>query len=257
MKRIVNSLIVAVALFFIVSCSKDSSNSNEDGLNKTPNLKPTGASANDFLSDSKHQSLLIEVNYVEGLNPNAQSLLNLKQFLQNRLNKSGGITIIQRQISSQSGSPFTTDAISGIENMVRTEYNEPGILKLHILFINGNYFKDTSTGRVLGVAYKNTSCVIFENSLQDLSNSVNEPNRIDLETTVLSHEICHLLGLVNLGSPMQNNHLDSTHDKHCNNTNCLMYWEIENDSVVNMMVGGNVPQLDANCIADLQNNGGK
>lgn len=256
MKNILKSLIVVASLFFVVSCSKDS-NSTEDGINKAPNLKPTGASANDFLSESKHQSLLIEVNYVEGLNPNAQSLLNLKQFLQNRLNKSGGITILQRQISSQSGSPFTLDEISGIENAVRTEYNEPGILKLHILFINGNYSKDTSTGRILGVAYKNTSCVIFENSLQDLSNAINEPNRIDLETTVLSHEICHLLGLVNLGSPMQSNHLDSAHDKHCTNSSCLMYWEIENNGVVNMMVGGNVPQLDANCIADLQNNGGK
>lgn len=257
MKRIVNSIITASLFFFIISCSNNDSNSVEDGINKAPNLKSLGSSANDFLSASKHQSLLVEINYVEGLSPNPQSLLNLHQFLQNRLNKPDGINFIQRQISTQSGSPFTLDEISGIENSFRTEYNETGILKLHILFLNGNYIEDTSTGRILGIAYRNTSCVIFENSVQDLSNSINEPNRIDLETTVLCHEIGHILGLVNLGTPMQNNHLDSNHVKHCINPNCLMYWEVENNSITNMMVGGNVPQLDADCIIDLQNNGGK
>jgi hypothetical protein len=256
MKRLILPLIT-VALLFISSCSDNDSNTVENGINKAPNLRATGVSANDFLSDTKYQSLVVEINYVEGLNPNPQSIVNLQQFLQSRLNKSGGISIIQRQINIQSGSPFSLTEISDIENNFRTEYNETGILKLHVLFLNGSYTMDTPTGRVLGVAYRNTSCVIFESSLQELSNAINEPNRVDLETTVLCHEVCHLLGLVNLGTPMQNNHLDTEHDKHCTNPDCLMYWEIENSGVVDMMVGGNIPQLDTNCILDLQNNGGK
>jgi hypothetical protein len=65
-----------------------------------------------------------------------------------------------------------------------------------------------------------------------------------------------LLGLTNLGTPMQTNHEDASHPKHCNNEDCLMYWQADGSGLLGMMVGGNVPQLDANCLADLQANGG-
>jgi hypothetical protein len=66
-----------------------------------------------------------------------------------------------------------------------------------------------------------------------------------------------LLGLVNLGSTMQTEHNDEAHDKHCDNENCLMFWKTSNSSMVGEMVGSGIPQLDANCLADLQANGGK
>jgi hypothetical protein len=237
-------------------CSNDDDVIAENGINKIPNQQPTGSSANAFLSASTYSSLVIEVSYVENLRPNAQSLVNLKQFLEARLNKPNGISIVERQITTQAGSPFSIAEINTIENTVRTKYNDVGILTLHILFLNGEYIDDTANAKSLGVAYRNTSCVLFETAIQTLSNQINEPSRVDLETTVLSHEVCHLLGLVNLGSTMQNNHLDTDHDKHCNNANCLMFWQIENNNVVDMMTSG-IPQLDANCILDLQANGGK
>jgi hypothetical protein len=250
---------ILFALLIIVgnSCSKDDENTTENGVNKAPNQKPTGRSANDFLSANNYESLVIEVSYAENLRPNTQSLLNLKQFLEARLNKPTGISIIEKQISTQAGSPFSVSEINTIENSVRTKYNDVNVLTLHLLFLNGDYIDDTATSKVLGVAYRNTSCVLFETAIQTLSNQLNEPSRVDLETTVLSHEICHLLGLVDLGSSMQNNHIDNDHGKHCSNANCLMYWQVENNNVVGMMTSGNVPQLDANCILDLQANGGK
>lgn len=250
-------LVLVSFIILIIGCSKEDGNTIENGTNKTPNQKNAGQSARDFLSDNKYQSLVIEVSYVENLSPQSQSLLNLKTFLENRLNKPNGITIFQKQIPSQIGSPFSTTAIRKIEDDVRSKYNDDGILTLHLLFINGGYIDDTADAKVLGVAYRNTSCVLFENTIQQLSNQIGEPTRVDLETTVLTHEVCHLLGLVDLGSSMQTNHIDPEHGKHCNNQNCLMYWEIENTNVVGMMAGGTIPQLDANCINDLQANGGK
>ena len=58
-----------------------------------------------------------------------------------------------------------------------------------------------------------------------LSNSPNEPSRINLESTVIIDEIGHLLILVNLGSKMQTEHLDETHQKHCVMKNCLIFWQ--------------------------------
>jgi predicted Zn-dependent protease len=237
------------------SCSKTDV-VEENGINTAPNKKNTGTSARDFLQDVKYKSLVIEVSYVTNLMPNMQSLQNMKTFLEQRLNKPDGITLILNEIPAQTGTPFTTEEVRAIEDNVRTKYNNGSALALHLLFLNGNSQNDTPNSFTLGVAYRNTSCVIFENSVQILSMQTSQPSRIDLETTVMEHEICHLLGLVDIGAPMVNNHLDPQNDKHCNVPSCLMYFQVESNSIMNMM-NGNVPQLDANCLADLQGIGGK
>ena len=79
-----------------------------------------------------------------------------------------------------------------------------------------------------------------------------------METTVVSHEFGHILGLTNLGSDMQEDHEDDAHPKHCDVEICLMYWATESSAGLdNMLNMTSAPQLDAQCIADLQANGGK
>lgn len=77
-----------------------------------------------------------------------------------------------------------------------------------------------------------------------------------VEQSVMKHEVGHILGLVNLGAPMQTNHQDAEHGKHCINENCLMYWATETGNFISNLTGSSPPQLDANCIADLRANGG-
>ena len=251
-------LLSLVLLLLVLGCSKDDDDSNvENGINKTANLQITGSSANDFLSAAKYQSVVIEVLYVQGFEPEAQTLTNLRNFMQARLNKPGGITINQRQIASPGLAPYDINEIAGIETLHRTFYNNGNVLTLFLLFVDGNYATDTASNFTLGTAYRNTSFVMFENTIQNLSNSPLEPNRVTLESTVILHELGHLLGLVNLGSTMQTEHNDEAHDKHCDNENCLMFWKTGNSSMIGEMVGSGIPQLDANCLSDLQANGGK
>ena len=250
-------LLLLFFVAFALGCSSDDSGSDvENGVNKAPNLKSTGSSAHDFLSADDYDALHIEILYVEGFHPDAAVIANLQQFMNARLNKPDGITITERQIASPGTSPYSISEISDIESDNRTLYNNVNILTLCILFVDGKYNTDTATSFTLGTAYRNTSCVIYESSVRHLSNGVNLPNRTDLETTVILHELCHLLGLVNLGSTMQTEHRDEAHGKHCDNEDCLMYWQTENN-VMNNTVPGNVPGLDANCLADLMANGGK
>ncbi len=75
---------------------------------------------------------------------------------------------------------------------------------------------------------------------------------------MVHHELGHLLGPTNLGPPLQSDHEDINHQKYFDVSDCLMYYAAETGSgIVNMVSGGNVPTLDAQCIADLQANGGR
>jgi predicted Zn-dependent protease with MMP-like domain len=248
-------LLFTLLLLFAFACSPDEDSMTENGTNPTPNLQATGSSADDFLSGSKYSRLAIELVYVEGFHPNAQTITNLRNFLEARLNKPGGITITEREISTTGQAPYTITEVAALETENRTLYNTPDTLAFYLFFCEGGNANDTGNSFILGTAYRNTSCVIYENSVQNLSNSINEPNRVVLETTVVLHEVGHLLGLVDFGSPMQTPHEDASHLHHCSHSNCLMYWTVESSSAMANMIG--IPELDANCLADLAANGGK
>jgi predicted Zn-dependent protease len=247
-------LLFTIALLF--GCSNDDDENVVNGVDRTPNLQATGSSANDFLAASRYNTLVIEVFYVTNFRPSAQTLVNLKNFMEARLNKPGGVSITEKEIASPGMAPYDINEIAQVESAIRTKYNAGNVLTMYMFFADGGTTTDTDSEFILGSAYRNTSFVMYESTIKNLSDGVGEPNRVDLETTVIEHELGHLLGLTNLGTPMQTNHEDASHPKHCNNEDCLMYWQADGSGLLGMMVGGNVPQLDANCLADLQANGG-
>lgn len=249
-------LLFAFSFLLVFACSPDDDSLTENGTNPTPNLQPTGSSADDFLSAAGYSKLEIELVYVSGFRPSGQTIANFRNFMQARLHKPGGITIVEREVASPGLAPYTINEVASLESELRTKYNRPDTLTFYLFFADGGNENDTSNSFILGTAYRNTSCVIYEESVQNMSNAPNEPNRVVLETTVMLHELGHLLGLVDFGSPMQTPHEDASHRRHCNNSGCLMYWAVE--SIGNMMsMGNDIPQLDANCLADLQANGGQ
>ncbi|WP_026715005.1 membrane metalloprotease [Flavobacterium daejeonense] len=248
MKKIL--AVIALTCLFLTSCS----DSNSDANSKSANQKGLGTSAHDLLSEDKFDSMIIEVVYVEGYEPSATAITNFKNFLTSRINKSGGITIEKRAIPSPGNASYTDAQIIAIENANRIFYNDGSQIAVWAFFADAKSSKDTDTSVILGTAYRNTSFVIYENTVKKLSGGLNRPSTTVLETTVMSHEFGHILGLTNAGTVMQSDHEDANHKRHCNVSSCLMYWESESGS---NLFGGNIPQLDAQCIADLQANGGK
>lgn len=255
MKKIIAFLTIGVFLF--VSCSKEDDFSGI-AVNPITNKQTTGSSSNDLLSDKKFKSMIIEVVYVAGFEPSTTAINNFVSFLQARTYKPNGISVIKKAIASPGKATFSVLEIAAIEDANRTKYNTTDQIAVWCLFIDGKSVLDTSTTVVLGESYRNTSFVIFEKTIQGLSDSPLEPSRSLLETTVITHEFGHILGLTNLGAVMQTNHEDTAHPKHCNAASCLMYWASETGkSVSNSVSGGIAPQLDAQCLADLRANGGK
>jgi hypothetical protein len=122
-----------------------------------------------------------------------------------------------------------------------------------VLYTNGQY----TNAQTLGIAYRNTSVALFGKTIRDNSGAIGQVSRTKLEATILQHELAHLLGLVDLGTPMQTAHKDAAHGNHCTNNSCLMYYASETTDVLGVLLTGNVPSLDAACAVDLRANGGK
>lgn len=252
MRKIV--AILTTSLFLFISCSKE----DDTVVNTVNNKQATGSSSNDLLSDTKFKSMVVEVVYVDGFEPSATAITNFVSFITARTYKPNGISVIKRSIPSPGKATFTVTEISEIEKANRTKYNTADQIAVWVLFVDGKSSVDTSTSVILGESYWNTSFVIFEQTVQGLSNSPLEPSRSLMETTVITHEFSHILGLTNLGAPMQTNHEDTAHPKHCNVSTCLMYWASESGkSFSNLGSSATAPQLDAQCLADLKAKGGR
>lgn len=233
-------------------------NGNPTEVDTSQNKKPTGSSANDLLAENAFTKIVVEIAYVAGFKPTTTTINSFKSFLQNRLHKSDGIVIIQREIPSTGMNTYSVDDIIALETTHRTKYNNNNEIAVFAFFANGEYAGNTDNSSVLGIAYRNTSFVIFEETIREYSTGVLAPDLSVLETTVMNHEFGHILGLVNTGSSPQSDHQDTAHGKHCDVDDCLMYWTAETgEGIINMISGGTVPTLDSACLADLQANGGK
>lgn len=247
-----NVTVSFLLLIFFTGCKKSETISNLPSI-ANENNKLVGASANDLLSASKYNSIVIEIQYMPGFQPDAIALNNLASFLNALINKPGGISIVQKQIPSTGNAVLSLNDLATIEKNNRTVYTSGSQLGVYFLFTDGNY----SEANVLGLAYRNTSMAILGKTIHDNSGGLGQASRTKLESTVLEHEFGHILGLVNIGSPMQANHQDGAHGNHCNNNNCLMYYASETTDILGLLITGNIPPLDVNCKADLTANGGK
>jgi hypothetical protein len=237
-----------LCFLFLTQCRKEDTHGRVNTLNN----RSVGASANEFLGSSKFQSLDIEIAYMPGFVPDITALNNLQNYLIGLVNKPGGIRLSQRAIPASGKTVLTLAEIRELETNNRTVFSSGTSLGVFIIYTDGAY----SEANTLGVAHKNTSIAIFGKTVHDNSGGVNQASRTKLETLTMEHEYGHLLGLVNLGSPMQVDHKDPA-TNHCNNSSCLMYYETQVGQMGGILVSGPVPSLDANCRNDLKANGGK
>lgn len=220
----------AILLLFVMAsgCRKDSVTNNSSSTSVIPN---------DFLSNSNYDKLIVEIQYLNGFAPTAVAMNNLSTFLQLRLGKTAGITIVQKTISSPGKSTYTLAEIQGIENVNRTQKTSGKTLTAYFLFADGDYSANSGSSKVLGVAYGISSMVIFKKTVRDFAGGVTQPPLTTLESTVIHHEFGHILGLVDNGTPLQAAHLDTSHGKHCDDQNCLVYYAAETSDIVANLVG--------------------
>lgn len=240
-------------LLFVISVSMFACKKNKT-TGEQNNNGVVGNSANALLSDEYYKSLIVEVLYMPNFEPNQGSITNLHNFLNTYLNKPQGIQIVLKQIPSNGQASYSSDDVRSIEDENRSQYNSGEKITVSVVILDGSFSPNSN---VLGIAYKNTSLALFGKTIHDNSGGVTQPTRTKLETTVFNHEFGHILGLVNVGSPMVNHHEDGQHSKHCTDENCLMYYAAETTEIASFLIGNDIPGLDTNCKNDLTANGGK
>lgn len=258
-------LIALLTVGILLNCSKDSDDNPIDGIDKSANLLATGDSANDILSNTTYTRLVIEAAYVTGFRPTTETMDSFQTFLRNRTFKED-IQVVYRQLPSPEEETLTLQEIADLESENRTEYNDGETLAIYIYFADApSEDDDEDEGIVtLGAVYRNTSMVIHEVTVRKLANQSVLITVSDVETATLNHEFGHLFGLVDLGTAMVNNHEDPDGENHCVIDGCLMRAELEfGGGMMGLLEkskiskGIAVPDLDAECILDLQNNGGR
>lgn len=249
------------AIFLLVSllviatgCSKED---DRQDLHRTSNIQALGTSAHDLLSNDKFTSIHIEVISVPGYEPSQAALTNLQEFIDERVHKPGGVEFSTRTISSPGGGPYSISDIREIEKEHRTVFNSGMEIAVFIFVADGKKSSQQDNEVVLGTAYQNTSIVLYEQAIRDLSKT-SMVSRSEIESTTLKHEFGHLLGLVDNGSPAQSDHEDPENSAHCNVSGCLMVAAMEfGHGTVDFLKSNQSSDLDSSCQLDLRSNGGK
>jgi hypothetical protein len=265
------SLIVLLSLLSFVNCSKSSSdtNGNTQTIDKTANLQGAGDSANDLLSNTTYDKLILEIGYVTGYKPTTTAIADLVEYLK-ELTFKDNIEIQYLELSSSGKENLSVTEIDKIVQEKRTTYNTNTTISVFIYFsdVPSDGDKPDEDLVTLGAVFRNTSMVIYESSVRDLSGKSILITTGTVETAALNHEFGHLFGLVNLGTAMVNAHEGTTTDadgnitpsQHCDQTGCLMRAELEFGGGMGKMLAaknGQVPDLDAECLLDLKANGGR
>jgi predicted Zn-dependent protease len=252
MKLIKPFVLILFLSTIIYSCKKD------DSVSKTVvNSNSVGSLSKAYLSDDKYSSLTVDVIYEQGAAPTQSAVDSLEAFLDARLNKPNGLSINLVEIPDQQKSSYSLAELRSIESSYRNNQNSQVEVTAYLFYANGDYSTNTQNSQTLGIAYSSSSMVVFGKTIRDNTGGLTQPSASVVEQSVMNHEFGHILGLVNLGAPMQTEHQDDAHGKHCDNKDCLMYWATETGDFISNLAGSNAPQLDSNCIADLRANGGK
>ena len=161
------------ALLVIISCSSDDNGDSPIDETKLENLKPLGTSASDLLSQNTYASLTVEIAYNQGYKPTQETLDTFRTFLEERVNKPNGIVFVETEIESPFEESQSLAEIRALENDQRNYYTIEDDIAIFIYFTRSNADTDTEATVTLGTAYLNTSIVIYEKTLREVSQSQN------------------------------------------------------------------------------------
>jgi hypothetical protein len=115
---------------------------------------------------------------------------------------------------------------------------------LHLLYLAGRFDQDG----VLGVTVRADTIAVFSDAIAAATSPLVGAARI--ERAVVTHELGHVLGLVDLF--LDDHRDDVDHPGHSTNRNSVMYWAVESNVVAQLFGGPPPVDFDSADLADLR-----
>jgi hypothetical protein len=151
---------------------------------------------------------------------------------------------------------LTVQDIQALAAMHRNVHNSETTRSYYVIFVSG-YFADANGPNpfVLGVSIGDT--VAMFKDVINTTNVVVAPNVVRyVEQSTLIHELAHSIGLVDNGIAMATPHEDATHAPHCDNRDCVMFWQNDGSQdaaqfAQQKLLTGSSILFDAHCLADV------
>jgi len=198
-----------------------------------------------ILRGSPARRLVIEITYVSGRKPSQESIDHLVSILRRETVKNDGIITTFDDPIPITKDSYSLDDLVGLEARYRRLHSTGSVATIWIAALNGNY----ANGNTLGIAFRATAAAVFEDQIQDAATLFVSAGAI--ERAVITHEVGHLLGLVNLGYRSAYDHEDPQHPHHSKYKTSVMYWAIEDMSIAAILSGGPPDDFDRYDRADL------
>jgi hypothetical protein len=151
---------------------------------------------------------------------------------------------------------LTVADILALANQHRNTYNSETRRSYYVLFVSGHFADDTGVKySVLGVSIGD-QIAMFKDVIRT-TNVVLAPNVVRyVEQSTLIHELAHSIGLTDNGVPMVTPHKDAPHGAHCNNQDCVMFWQNDGSAdatrfAQQRLLTGSSLLFDGACLADV------
>lgn len=242
---------VLAGALLLVGCDV-SHTAGPNGGDPPPQFNSTaapGESAEAFIDDDRFTRLEVEVDYMEGYEPTGAALDSLKASLEKHLSKSTIEISTPTSIPPAGQSTYSADRVRDLEADHRDEFTNAGsnTIWAYVIVLDGKFAEQN----VVGVAYYNTSVAFFGQTIDEISGGATQPSQQKVEGSVFRHELGHILGLVNNGTPMQQDHHDEANGRHCTNDQCVMYHAIETSDYFSNIFDGTIPRFEQFCTDDM------
>lgn len=218
------------------------------------------ARTNHYLQGDTFSRLVLEVDSVDGYGPMAEAESGMITKISPLVDKPDGIEAVHDEniVSRGEDHAWSFAELDELADQTNNLSVGDNTIKMHVLFVDGHYEKDSDGGKVLGLAWGGKNIAIFKKTIRDNCRGILTGNELCkfAEQAIWTHEVGHVLGLVNNGVPAQSNHHDVEHGHHCNNDECVMYWAYEGAKLFDVLserLGGNggALEFDQACKDDL------
>lgn len=255
------TLYLAAMIFMAASCSDD--------ITDTTPMTSTGLSPErvaEYIQGSPKTSLRIDLDYVAGMEPNAEVQATFLEKVTPLIDKADGIQIsLDDTLTSRSGQSWTFEELVELANDNFDAPTSDTEAAIHVMAVDGFYGDNDSGYSTLGLAWSNRNIVLFRETIDTACSPTEELQKRGLVERACNatlaatwiHEFGHAIGLVNAGLPMVVPHNSAEHPTHSNDPDSIMYWAIDTGAVFDLVKGkvlddvDPIPPFGDACIADI------